>query len=84
MNEALEQVDTITNKFSELLDIMKRPTSQGLPDLIQWVERNGKSLGHDLGDLKYMIEFHMEQVAIEGQMKLNHDLDRAVEMKVSA
>jgi hypothetical protein len=77
MNEALEQVDTITNKFGELLDIMKRPTSQGLPDLIQWVERNGKSLGHDLGDLKYMIEYHMEQVAIEGQLQLNAELEKA-------
>jgi hypothetical protein len=80
MNEALEQVDTITNKFSELLDIMKRPTSQGLPDLIQWVERNGKSLGHDLGDLKYMIEYHMEQVALDGQLQLNAELDKALEI----
>lgn len=80
MNEALEQVDTITNKLFELLDIMKRPTSQGLPDLIQWVERNGKSLGHDLGDLKYMIEYHMEQVAIEGQLSLNHALEKELEI----
>jgi hypothetical protein len=83
MNEALEQVDSITATFGELQDIMKRPTSRGIADLIDWVERNGKNFGYALDDLRNTIEHHMEQQVVYGQLQLNDEL-KAVEMKVSA
>jgi hypothetical protein len=84
MNEALEQVDSITNNFAELQDIMKRPTSRGIADLIDWVERNGKNFAYSLDDLRNTIEHHMEQQVVYGQLQLNADLDKSVEMRVSA
>jgi hypothetical protein len=55
-DELLGQVDSITNKWSEVQDILKRPLEIGLPDLIQWVKRNGTNFEYSLDDLRSEIE----------------------------
>jgi hypothetical protein len=59
-DELLVQVDSITATFGELQDIMKRPTMQGVADLIDWVKRNEKNFSYALDDLRHEIEIYKE------------------------
>lgn len=86
MNEALEQVDDLTAKYAELLDILKRPTLDGISDLKDWIKSNGKSFGYALDDLRHTIEHtaYAPSETLDKQLAHNAQLNAAVEMRLPA
>jgi hypothetical protein len=82
----LINLDECVERLDAVIEDINRPTIFSLERLVEWLKTNPKVLRSAIVDHRHELEleFLAEQAAIEGQLQLNAELDKAVEMKVSA
>jgi hypothetical protein len=84
MNEALEQLKSMRDLLDELLSLGNVDYKYAKRYENEWLEKAPGLLAEKVDEVRSLIEYHMEQVTVEGQLALNAELEKAVEMKVSA
>jgi hypothetical protein len=82
--QTIEEARAALELIAELADIQRRAHKYAKHDEADWMEKQLPKLERLMDSVVADIEWQMEQAAIEGQMVLNSELDKAVEMKVSA